>query len=283
MFQSSHLFKYVGCVRAVENMLEGRLRFSTVEELNDPCELAGEINEEMVSASLAEFRETGYSETEYEWLCKQGALLQALSPKSQAISVPRNAKEAHAQIMSSFYDDVSRMARLQRATVQDIKSKAGILSLTTNWSSLPMWAHYGANADGFVVIFNELDAYFEGNDTGILDQVQPVSYSDFFEGMTFRPSSQKNLFFWKYSDWSYERESRVISALESCQKKAVGSTTMWLREIDPKFVCGVIIGWNVKEEVRQRLVKFSLSLNREIMLFEARVSGVSVAVSRLVI
>jgi hypothetical protein len=283
VFQSSHLFKFVGSVSAVENMLEGRLRFSTVEELNDPCELAGEINEEMVYASLAEFRKTGYSETEYEWLCKQGALLQALSPQSQAIPVPRNAKEAHGQIMSSFYDDASRMAQLQRAAVRDIKSKAGILSLTTNWASLPMWAHYGANADGFVVVFEELDRYFYGNDTGILDQVQPVSYSDVFEGMTFRPSSQKNLFFWKYSDWSYERESRVISALKSCQKIAVGSTTMWLREIDPRVVCGVIIGWKVEDEVRQRLVNFSLALNREIKLFEAKFAGVSVAVSRLVI
>ena len=262
-------------------MLQGRLRFSTVEELNDPCELAGEINEELVSASLAEFRNSGYSDTEYDWLCRQGALLRALSPQSQAIPVPRSAEEAHTQITSSFYNNTSRMAQLQRNAVREIKSKAGILSLTANWSSMPMWAHYGDNAAGFVVIFDKLDTYFNGDETRILDQVQPVSYSDGFEGMTFRPSSLKNLFFWKYLDWSYERETRVVSALQQCQKKTVGLTNMWLREIDPKFVSGVILGWNVGEVVRQRLMEFSSVQKREIDLFESRIRGVSVTVERL--
>lgn len=173
MFSSSHLFKYVGSVSAVENILEGRLRFSTVEELNDPCELADDINEEMVSASLAEIRNKGYSEVEYGWLQKQGALLQALSPASQAIPVPQNAEKAREQIRSSFYDDASRMGRLHRNAVRQIKSKAGILSLTTNWSSMPMWAHYAANANGFVLVFDRLDRYFCGDDTGVLDLVQP--------------------------------------------------------------------------------------------------------------
>lgn len=262
-------------------MLKGRLRFSTVQELNDPCELADEINEELVSASLAEFRNAGYSDDEYEWLCRQGVLLQSLSPHNQAIPVPRTAEEAHMQIMSSFYDDTSRMARLQRSAVRDIKSKAGILSLTTNWSSLPMWAHYAGNADGFAVIFDRLNAYFIGDETGILDQVQQVSYSDVFEGMTFRPSSQKNLFFWKYLDWSYEKELRVVSALQRCEKKTVGSMNMWLREIDPTFIHGVIIGWNVEEEVRQQLIEFSSTLNRKIKLFEAHIKGVSIMVAPL--
>ena len=281
MFSSTHLFKFVRSVSAVENMLEGRLRFSTVQELNDPCELADEINEDLVSASLSEFRNAGYSNDEYEWLRRQGNLLRSLSPQSQAIPVPRSAEEAHRQIMSSFYDDTSRMARLQRSAVRDIKSKAGILSLTTNWSCLPMWAHYAGNADGFAVIFEGLEAYFRGDETGILDQVQQVSYSDVFEGMTFRPSSQKNLFFWKYLDCSYEKEFRVVSALQRCEKKTVGSMNMWLREIDPSFINGVVIGWNVEEEARQQLIEFASTLNRKIKFFEARIKGVSIVVEPL--
>ncbi len=281
MFPSTSLFKFVRSVSAVENILRGCLRFSMADELNDPIELAGEINEEMVLASLEEFRKNGYSDIEYKWLCRQGALLKSLSPSSQAIPVPRSAEEAHRQIMSSFYDDTRSLASLQRSAVRDIKSKTGILSLTSNWSSLPMWAHYAGNADGFVVIFDSLDTYFTGDKTGVLDQLEPVSYSDVFEGMTFRPSSQKNLFFWKYSDWSYEKEYRVVSALQRCKKKVVGTTNMWLREIDPAYVCGVIIGWNVGVDGRQRLTEVSSNLERDIKLFEARVTGVSVSISRI--
>lgn len=72
-------------------------------------------------------------------------------------------------------------------------------------------------------------------------------YSNVFEGVTFRPSSQKNLFFWKYADWSYEQETRVVSALEKCQRKTVGSVEMWLREID-QFLSAVLLSVGTLEK-----------------------------------
>jgi len=279
MFNETNLFKFVRSASAVESMLEGKLRFSKTDELNDPCELVDEINESMVANSLIEFREKGYSDAEYQWLCRQDALLQSVSPQNQAIRVPNSKESAHRQILSSFYDDLARMASLQRDAVKNIKEKAGILSLTSNWSSLPMWAHYADNAKGYVVIFNELDKAFSGDETGVLDEVVDVEYSDSFEGVTFKPSSQRNLFFWKFLDWSYEREVRVVSSLNKCQKTFVGSNSMWLRRIAPKYVSGVIIGWNADKDSRSRLKKFCSNSKREIQLFEAGVSGVSVTIS----
>lgn len=235
-----------------------------------------------MASSLIEFRKNGYSDAEYLWLCRQGALLRSLSPQSQAIPVPMSKKAAHRQIMSPFYDDMARMARLQRSAVRDIKSKAGILSLTSNWRSLPMWAHYADNANGFAIIFDNLERYFAGDETGVLDEVGLIEYSEFFEGMTFRPSSQRNLFFLKYSDWAYEREARVVSSLEKCENRAIGSTNMWLRKIDPNYVNGVVVGWNVEDKTRHRLLEFCSSLHRDVQLFEAQVTGVSVHVSTLI-
>lgn len=281
MFGNSHLFKYVGSADAVEKMLEGWLRFTTVDELNDPCELVDEINKEKVTESLRWLRENGYSEIEYDWLCRQGALLQALSPQNQVIPVPTSKEDAHRQTLSPFYDDVEHMARLQRDAVRSIKSKAGVLSLTTRWDSLPMWAHYANNANGFVVVFDHLASCFSGNETGVLDEVAQVEYSDDFEGVTFRPSSQRNLFFWKLQDWSNEQEWRVVSSLANCEVQTIKQKQMWLRKIDPKFVSGVIIGWKADEDKRTQLKKFHANSQRDFKLYQTSVSGLSVTISEL--
>ena len=173
------------------------------------------------------------------------------------------------------------MGRLQRQAVRSIKEKAGILSLTPNWGSLPMWAHYADNGKGFVVIFDHLDRIFSGDKTGVLDEVGAVEYSDSFEGMTFRPGTQRNLFFWKYLDWSYEKEVRAVSSLSRCIETPVGSGNMWLREIDPKHVLGVTIGWNADIGSRSQLEGFCANAEREIQLFQAHVSGVSVTLTEV--
>lgn len=281
LFRKSHLFKYVRSASAVEKMLEGWLRFSMVDELNDPCELVDEINKARVSDSLQWLRSNGYSEVEYDWLCRQGALLQALSPENQVIPVPTSKEEAHRQTLSAFYDDIERMAVLQRDAVRNIKKKAGVLSLTTSWNSLPMWAHYADNAKGFVVVFDRLTTCFPGDCTGVLDEVAKVDYSNDFEGVTFRPSSQRNLFFWKLQDWSYEQEWRVVSSLANCESHSLEQKQMWLRKIDPEFVSGAIIGWKTDAQTRTRLQKIQAESKRDFKLYQASVTGLSVTISEL--
>ena len=64
--------------------------------------------------------------------------------------------------------------------------------------------------------------------------------------MTHDPSTQDNLFFSKFQDWSYEREWRIVSALSDCKRSDDGK--MYLRYIDPSIVTGVICGWNVPDD-----------------------------------
>lgn len=277
----SVLYKFVRSVSAVEGMLRGDLRFSTVSELNDPCELLDEIDEELVVQSLKHMRRVGYSDSEFFWLQRQAALLAALAPESQAIPLPLSPAEAHRQVRSSFYDDVERMARLQRQAVLNIRGSSGILSLTSRYDSLPMWAHYADNARGFVVIFKDLERAFPGDETGVLNQVKSVSYSDEFRGMTFVPSTQNDLFFWKHADWSYEAETRVVSALNMCRLSEVGSTQMHLRAIDCECIRGVILGWNVDDAVKADITRTILTAGRPVDLYQAQIARVSVIIHRI--
>jgi len=96
---------------------------------------------------------------------------------------------------------------------------------------------------GFVVIFENLERSFNGDETGSLNVPKSVVYTERFIGMTFDPSTQDRLFFSKLSDWSYEREWRVVTALKACRRSSDGK--LYLRDVDPLHLTGVICGWRV--------------------------------------
>ena len=52
------------------------------------------------------------------------------------------------------------MERQILKTISLIRSRVGVLSLTAQFDSLPMWAHYGALAKGYVLRFETSIANF---------------------------------------------------------------------------------------------------------------------------
>ena len=74
------------------------------------------------------------------------------------------------------YDNLDFMERQLLKTIYLIRSRVGVLSLTARFDSLPMWAHYGALAKGYVVRFDDLDRKFPKDPTGSLNVVKAVNY-----------------------------------------------------------------------------------------------------------
>lgn len=240
------LYKFVGSESAVRAIARGSLKFTKIVDLNDPSELVPQMNREAVRASLELVRESGYTTEQFEWLGCQEAILRVLSPETRVLSRPATIDQANRTLMLPVYDSLDFMERQLMATISLIRSRVGVLSLTERFDSLPMWAHYGDQARGYVVRFEVLDKEFAGNDTGSLNALKPVTYVDDLIGMTHDPATQDNLFFCKFRDWSYEREWRVVSALSECTIGGEGN--MPLRTISPSAITGVICGWNVPIE-----------------------------------
>ncbi|OXE35706.1 MAG: hypothetical protein CGW95_12275, partial [Phenylobacterium zucineum] len=211
------LYKFVGSSEAVKNIVSGLLKFTKIEKLNDPSELAPVMNRDAVRHSLASMREIGYSGEQFDWLGCQEATLRLLSPETRILSRPASVELANETLHLPVYDDLDFMERQVLQTINLIRSRVGVLSLTERFDSLPMWAHYGAQAQGYVLRFDDLDQEFPGDETGSLNAVKPVRYVEDLIGLTHDPCTQDNLFFCKFLDWGYEREWRVVSALSSCQ------------------------------------------------------------------
>lgn len=239
----STLYKFVGDQAAVRAIARGSLKFTKIAELNDPSELVEHMDRGAVQASLVEIRKNGYTQKQFDLLGCQEAILRLLSPETRILSRPSTIEQANKTLKLPVYDDMDLMERQLFKTISLIRSRVGVLSLTERFDSLPMWVHYGALAKGYVVRFDDLDREFPNDSTGSLNVVKAVNYVEDLVGMTHDPSTQDNLFFSKFHDWSYEREWRVVSALSNCKLSDDGK--MHLRDVDPSIVTGVICGWNV--------------------------------------
>ena len=236
----------MGSKDAVIAIAQGWLKFTRIEELNDPSELVPLMNRDAVRDSLVALRRNGYTDKQFRWLAHQEAMLNRLSPETKIISRPSTKQDAHRTLALPIYDDMEYMERQLLKTINLIRSRVGVLSLTERFDSLPMWAHYGAQAKGYVLRFDGLTGEFCGDGTGSLNALRPVRYVKDLVGVTHDPVTQENIFLCKFEDWSYEQEWRVISALSDCQMSDNGK--MHRRRIDPRLVTGVICGWNIPTE-----------------------------------
>ncbi|WP_333583783.1 DUF2971 domain-containing protein [Rivihabitans pingtungensis] len=239
------LYKFLGNPAIAHSVLAGSIKFTPIAELNDPAELNPTLNREAVMASLSRLREIGYSQDDLIYLRRQEAVLQALSPSAQAVHVPSTPEEATRIIQSPFYDSTSTLERLLSKTARDIASNVGLFCLSRRFDSLPMWAHYAANATGFAVEFTDLESEFTGDATGVLRQLREVTYAQEIEGVTFDPKSHESLFFSKYMDWSYEQEARVVLPLADCRQHIHDQSILYLYDLPTKFIRRVILGWNI--------------------------------------
>jgi hypothetical protein len=194
------LYKFIGNPDDVQHLLGGSIKFTPIQELNDPSELLPNVIPEEVRESLNRLRNYGYNDDDMVHLRQQEKLLQQLAPDFQAIKVPETKEQATTIIRSPFYDNLPLLERLLAQTAEQISSKVGLLCLTKRKDPLPMWAHYAANATGVVIEFRDLHDTFCGDETWILRQPTSVRYDRDRLGVSFDPRSHQSLFFAKFQD-----------------------------------------------------------------------------------
>jgi hypothetical protein len=101
-------FKFVRSASAVLNMAKGSLKFTPIEELNDASELTPVMDHSAVRASLEFLRQNGMTQDQFEWLQRQGAVLDLLSPEEKASDAPRTLEQANRMLLSSAFENNTR-------------------------------------------------------------------------------------------------------------------------------------------------------------------------------
>ncbi|WP_394793377.1 DUF2971 domain-containing protein [Armatimonas sp.] len=268
----STLYKFIASPDALKFLLNGIVKFTPISELNDPSELVPSMDREAVLDSLNRLRADGYSDNDMAHLRQHGHLFQILAPKHQAIDVPATKADATRLIRSPFYDSISTLEHRLIATAKEMSSKVGLFCLSERFDSLPMWAHYAANAAGLAVEFKDLEQVFRGDETGVLRQPTAINYQRESYGVTFDPQSHRSLFFAKFQDWSYEQEVRVVLPLSECEEHEFSGKALYTYQIPKLCVARLIFGWNMSKESKLAIQKLVEDNNPSVVISHARFS-----------
>lgn len=189
-------------------------------------------------------------------LCSQNGGLSSLL-KETGLSIPDAYKVSKLPNLnklgkSELFSIVSDLAQI---SVDDIFKKSGILSLSANLYSFPMWTHYANNARGFAVEFKNLDKCFKGDDTGVLDKLRKVDYNKDRPVLTLDPSDLSEVFFNKLIDWEYEQEYRVVRTFADCEPKSTENGQIYVHQIPSEYIKRIIVGWNVAKDDFEQIKK----------------------------
>lgn len=245
------LYKYVGSIDAVANLVAGKVKFTPVADLNDPFELNSFVDADAIARSLQTLRNEGCQQIHIDGLGNQQRLLRRLAPEYN--HWPDGFVESVTPELLNLayrmpaYDLTDALIAFFENVARKIRAEVGVLSLAANLDIVPMWGNYADKGKGFVVEFTGLDQVFDETDTGVLNCVKPVRYVDPFEGMTFDPRTTDRLFYDKKRPWAYECEWRVIRPLSDCYR-APSEGSLLLADIPPEHVTGIICGYNTPPE-----------------------------------
>ena len=263
------LYKFIASPDAVRFLLNGLVKFTPISELNDPSEMMPNMDKQEVCDSLERLRREAYSDEDMVHLRQQGYLLQALAPEFQAVRLPATKEEATNRIRAPFYDSMQVLEDLLAGTARTMSSKVGLFCLTRRFDSLPMWAHYAANATGLAVEFEGIEQVFSGDKTGVLRQPTQITYHRESFGVTFDPKSHRSLFFAKFQDWSYEQEVRVVLPLSECQKHTTFDKQLYTCQIPKTCIARVVLGWNMSPANKVAVEKLIKTENPNVKISHA--------------
>ena len=267
-----NMYKFIGDIGAAPFLLDGILKFTPIAELNDPSELIPRVSTTAIERSRQIIIANGYTAGDVAMIGKEESLFQRLAPECQVIPAPKTIERANQQIRSPFYNDTTRVVQLLNRVAQVMSPRVGLLCLTRRFDSLPMWAHYANNAAGYAIEFQNLDDVFTGDETGVLNELIPISYTDTAMGVTFKPGSYVSLFTSKYPDWKYEQEERVILPLSDLDEHELNESSIFTMNVGKPMIKRVILGWRISESHENQIRGEIEQRNPNVQLLRASIS-----------
>jgi hypothetical protein len=183
------LYKYTCFSKYTEALVsEPRLWFSPPQKLNDPFECRP------------------WFDFNYE----QHQLVESMARHLRRVNPGITADTATAHAVSTFLEGRHRQPetweRLRKDIDAGITQEIGILCLSATGENILMWSHYGKYHTGICLGFVWSTHFFGRAQEVLYDENRPLV--DIFNTPDEKQVDQ--IFLTKFSDWSYEKEWRII-------------------------------------------------------------------------
>jgi hypothetical protein len=156
--------------------------------------------------------------------------------------------EAMQQHKADLLDN-TRMAPMWEAEWEKFRQALGqtlgIFSLTEDPANILMWSHYGSQHFGVVVEFDEKHPWFNQRTvpSDDLRHLVKVAYVQNPHPRTWKQVNGTDMLYTKTSDWSYEREWRMIRPLKDGAEVSSG---IFCFEVPAEVVRGITLGCRTK-------------------------------------
>ncbi len=242
------LYKYVPGPRFFSNF---KFRLTPAEDLNDPKELVPDIRLRDPEAYARDITSRNIERAYFELLL----LNPSLTPAEAWL---RCLAAAH-QIEQQF-DPKAKVLELYEMFMRTTNKNVGVLSLTEDPCSAPMWAHYANEYKGLVIGLDSESEFFQPKpkEPRVCGQLMNVLYTDISPVVYVEPGQldiPKEVFFTKASCWEYEKEWRIIKYLPQASEviDGPGGKKVCLFEVPPEAVKEVIFGSKISADEQEQV------------------------------
>ena len=245
------LFKYSRLRHLDSFLIRNSIAFPTATQLNDPYESSIEnvlryrrspppLPPMTITSSIARFHTGGLYENE-----------------SAAEAAERRKHNDRMQ---------ESLSLLQKA-----RDEVGVLSLTTDPANVAMWAHYAENHAGLCLGFNirrsglqptlhDLSRMRDAwRNRPEMFRLLKVNYQGSMPSAAGKTGTEyvTHAYTTKHSDWSYEREHRILRPVARC----CNDGPVPLTSIDPCSYVTLILGLRVSDEAAEKVLKLAKKSN----------------------
>jgi len=153
--------------------------------------------------------------------------------------------------------DPAMWEALRTDLIHIYRHKIGLYCLTKRNDSILMWSHYAADHTGYCLEFEATDH------TPVFGTAQRVTYASDYPEINFYNTQKEDkvslIFLTKFSDWSYEREWRIID-----HDADPGS-----RDYPSELLKSVTFGVRMKDEHKALIKKWLAIRSTPVQLYQA--------------
>lgn len=257
------LFKYLSEDRT-DFFAGGRIRFTQPQAFNDPFELKPSFSligtkvhiEEAANREFSEIIGKLYRKLPFEYsrfISQEQFALYAESKRRIVLEYAKNLAELGTPMLEKIVHD-------------GFENNVGVLSLTESPDNLLMWAHYANSHKGFVVEFDSEHPFFDQrkSEKDELRHLKKINYTKTRPSNVLMEVENMSEFLVKSTDWAYEKEWRILAALDDADKRIEERPyDVFLFRVPFNAIKSVRVGARASSETRER-IRSLLSQNSEL-------------------
>lgn len=262
------VYKYLSCAGALPSLRKLSVKYTPLEEFNDPFEgLLRNFSQLEFEELLGRARESVQTEQTWRKFCDIAPVRDPEELYCYRMDVLAGRLDLDFCLKAGL--DITTKGMMKTLPPSISKSHC-IACFSARFDSILMWSHYAKDHRGIVIGYHS-------RFLGPLQQVQyrpervPLPVGQFSKRKGEPPLSMWHVraLTTKFIDWAYEQEWRGVELRKKLQQSKVKDLLVLYSKVPPQAIASIYIGTRTDEELRNECLSFARR-HPACRLFQAR-------------